>query len=983
MKSYSVFFLLFITILFSCSGPQKPVDRVDPMIGTSGHGHTFPGVSMPFGMVQLSPDTRIDDWDGCSGYHYSDSTIIAFSHTHLSGTGAADLGDIRLMPTVGEVMLDPGTPDAPEKGYRSAFSHKNEHALAGYYSVLLDDDNIKAELTASTRVGFHKYTFPRTEEANIIIDLKNSIVTEKVLSSGIEIINDHEIRGFRQSKGWANNQWIFFHAEFSKPFMQSGIAVNDSLKDGQKDAEGDNIKAYVRFKTERSEAVMVKVAISAVDYEGALNNLKTEIPGWDFNGVQFANREAWNKELSKIEIEGGTKSEQTAFYTALYHAMLPPNVYSDVDGRYRGFDMNIYSDTAHTQYTVFSLWDTFRALHPLHSIIDTKRTSDWVNSMLNIYDHGGLLPVWELGACETWCMIGYHSIPVIVDAYFKGIKDFDTLKALNACVNSAMQNHHGLESLRKHGYIRYEDDGESVSKTLEYAYDDWCIAQFAKAMGNDSLYREFTIRAQYYKNLLDPTTGFMRARSNGGWYSPFDPFEVNFNYTEANSWQYSFFAPQDISGWMKLLGGKDAVDARLDSLFTAQPKTTGRVQPDISGLIGQYVHGNEPSHHIAYLYNYTGKPWKTQAMARRIMKEMYTDQVDGLCGNEDCGQMSAWYVLSAMGFYPVTPGSNIYALGSPLFKKITIHLENGKEFIIEAKNNSGSNIYIQNATLNGNPWSKSFLNHDDMAQGGNLILEMGNKPNENWGSAEGDIPVSQISDFILTPSPFVTEPKMTFAGEKNVAISCLHPDVKISYALGKSVTPSAIYQGAFMINKNEAIIYQASAENHVPSMPVYSEFIRIPEDRSIKLLTRFEPQYAAGGEDALIDYLRGGDNFRTGRWQGYHGKNIEAIVDLGKITLVKEVGIGCLQNQPTWIFMPSVIEIYASDNGTDFKQVATVNNDVPQKQEGAIIKDFMAKNLKLNTRYIKVVARNIGKIPEWHLSAGNDAWVFADEIIIR
>ncbi len=711
-------------LLFASAAIAQPTDYstfVDPFIGTGGHGHTFPGVTVPFGMMQLSPDTRLSGWDGCSGYHNSDNKIYGFSHTHLSGTGASDYCDILLMPTTGKPQLS-------NKKYASLFKKENEKASAGYYSVVLDKSNIKVELAATIRTGLHKYTFPKSTSSNVILDLTHR---DRVKESDITINGNTEISGKRVSDNWANNQILYFVIQFSKPFVRSQTL--------------GSLKASVSFETEEGEVIFAKIGMSAVSVDGARKNLEAEQKGFDLEKLKIDAKAAWNNELSKIEIESKDEHILRTFYTALYHCMIAPNVYQDVDGKYRGRDFEIHETKDFTYYTVFSLWDTYRALHPLLTLIDKKRTSDFINTFIKQFEEGGRLPVWELSSCETWCMIGYHAVPVIWEAYSKGVTGFDAEKAYEAMKFSAMEDKNALKSYKDNGYIKYLDDGQSVSRTLEYAYDDWCIAQMAKKLGKEEDYKYFIARAQYYKNVFDVTTGFMRPR-NDAFLTPFDPFEVNRHFTEGNSWQYSFYAPQDLTGHMKLLGGKEKLAAFLDSLFTASTKLTGHKQPDITGLIGQYVHGNEPSHQIAYEYNYAGQPWKTQSMVRRIMNEMYRDQPDGLSGNEDCGQMSAWYIFSALGFYPVCPGSEQYAIGSPVVENATIHLENGKLFSVTAKNNTKENVYIQSAKLNGKDYSKSYITFEDIIKGGTLELQMSNTPNTNWGSDDSDVPVTKIEN---------------------------------------------------------------------------------------------------------------------------------------------------------------------------------------------------------------------------------------------
>jgi predicted alpha-1,2-mannosidase len=730
MKKLLTLFFVIPTFLFA----QKDFTQyVNPLVGTGGHGHTFPGATMPFGMVQLSPDTRLKGWDGCSGYHYSDKVIYGFSHTHLSGTGCSDYGDVLLMPTTGK-------PKFSNKKYSSSFAKANEKASVGYYAVLLDKYNIKAELTATTRTGLHKYTFPKSENSNVILDLTHRDFAKH---GEININGSNEISGYRVSTAWANNQYVYFVIQFSKAFKKYGIAKADALRENAQHDTGSLLKAYVSFETTEGEVIYAKVGISAVSIEGARKNLQAEQPSFDFDKTVSDAKAAWNKELNKIDAESKDPHIATTFYSALYHAMTPPNVYQDVDGKYRGRDLQIHETKDFTYYTVFSLWDTYRALHPLLTLIDKKRSGDFIRTFVKQYQEGGLLPVWELSACETNCMIGYHSVPVITEAVFKGVAGFDENIALEAMKKSATENRNGLKDYKEFGYIKFTDNMENVSRTLEYAYDDWCIAMVAKKLGKMDDYNTYIKRAQNYKNLYDASTGFMRPKS-GNFLTPFDPYKVDHNYTEGNAWQYSFYIPQDISGHIKLLGGKEKLAEKLDSLFTTSSKLTGHKQPDITGLIGQYVHGNEPSHQIAYEYDYAAQPWKTQAMIRRILTEMYHDLPDGLSGNEDCGQMSAWYVFSAMGFYPVCPGSDHYAIGSPNLDNATMHLENGKTFTVKATGNSKDNLYIQSATLNGAPYNKSFITYETINNGGVLEFQMGNTPNKNWGSGEGNFPVTEI-----------------------------------------------------------------------------------------------------------------------------------------------------------------------------------------------------------------------------------------------
>jgi predicted alpha-1,2-mannosidase len=955
---------------------------VDPFIGTGGHGHTYPGASVPFGMVQLSPDTRLTGWDGCSAYHYSDGVVFGFSHTHLSGTGASDYGDILLMPTTGPVKLERGDAADPAAGYCSSFRHEAETASPGFYRVLLDDYGITVELTATKRVGLHRYTFPESEASNIIIDLTHR---DRVIDSGIRFVNDTEIEGFRRSKAWAEDQRIYFVARFSKPFGAFGVASGGELQRGVREAGGADVKAFVSYDTEAGEEVLVRVALSGVSCEGARRNLDAESLGRDFERTARAARDGWNASLGKIRIEGGTEDQRTVFYTALYHAMLAPNLFMDVDGSYRGRDFEVHTTDGWDYYTVFSLWDTYRAEHPLLTIIEPERTVDFLKTFIAQYEQGGLLPVWELASNETFCMIGYHAVAVIADAYVKGIRGFDAARAFEAMKASAMQDHFGLAPYRELGFIPSEGEGESVSKTLEYAYDDWCIAQMAAELGADDDYLSYIQRAQSYTNLFDPSTGFMRARFNGGWYEPFDPAEVNFNYTEANAWQYSFYVPQDVEGLIELVGGKERFVRWLDELFSADSELSGRGQPDITGLIGQYAHGNEPSQHMAYLYSYAGMPWKTQEAVRRIMDELYTTGPAGLCGNEDCGQMSAWYVLSALGFYPVTPGSDIYVIGSPLFERAKIDVGGQKSFVVEAKGVSAERGYIQKAALRGKPYAKSSIRHGDIMGGGELVFEMGREPNRAWGSGKGEIPMSSIGDFPILAVPYVAGGARTFIDSTTISLASVDEDARIYYTLDGSEPgiDSRLYGKPFVVTEATVLKAIAFEEGMQPSNVMTARFDRIPSGRSITLGTEYSPMYTGGGEMALIDMLRGSDDFRTGSWQGYQGVDLDALIDLGRPQRIERISAGFLQDQNSWIFMPRGIEFAVSLDGEHFEIVGVATNDVPETHEGTVIRDFTKEQVNVTARYVRVRAENIGLCPQWHKGAGHKAWIFADEIVIE
>ena len=960
MKKQIIFLLTFNFCLLSSFAQQPNYSQyVDPMIGTGGHGHTFPGATVPFGMVQLSPDTRIDgSWDGCSGYHNSDSIIYGFSHTHLSGTGCSDYGDIMLMPMMGQASWD-------NKVYSSKFSHKNEKASAGYYSVKLDDDNIDVELTATTRVGFHKYTFNKDGDASIILDLLHR---DKMLAGFIKVIDNTTIEGSRESEAWARDQVVYYRIVFSKPFNSKQVINGDNY----------DLNANFNFKVKKGESIFVKVAISPVSTEGAKKNMEAELSSWDFEATKNYAEEAWNKELSKIEVTSSDKDKLKTFYTALYHTMIQPNVAMDVDGMYRGRDGKSHKAEGYTYYSVFSLWDTFRAAHPLYTIIDQKRTSDFINTFLAQYEQGGRLPVWELASNETDCMIGYHSVSVIADAMIKGIKGFDYEKAFAAAKHSAMLDHLGLSAYKQKGFISMEDEHESVSKTLEYAYDDWCIAQMAYVLKKDAEYLYFMKRAENWKNVFDPLTGFMRPKKNAGWLTPFEPREVNNNFTEGNSWQYTFFVPQDISGLINMMGGKEKFEKKLDDLFSAPTTTTGREQADITGLIGQYAHGNEPSHHMAYLYNYVGNPSKTQQRVHQILTDFYKPTSDGLIGNEDCGQMSAWYVLNSLGFYSVTPGGGNFMFGTPNFTVAKIHLENGKLFEVLAPNVTNANYYVKNYYFNNVIVPRLFFSYNSMMEGGTLSFEMTSSP-EKW-TMENTVSVKNPSAII--PVPVITTISRVFDDSMKVE---LVSGSKVYYALSpmeKAPLIYKLYDKPFYINDSR-IIYAYSDDGNIKSDTIFGSYYKRPNNWKIKILSKYNPQYTAGGDEGLIDGLHGDVNWRKGEWQGYQSQDFEAVIDLGSKQNLSDFSASFLQDSRSWIMMPTKVEFYASADNKQFVLIGTETHTIKPKDEVNQIKNFSLTNQIVKARYIKVKAYNFGKLPEWHMGAGGDAFIFIDEITIK
>jgi len=752
----------------SAAANEAAYAAVNPFIGTGGEGHTYPGATVPYGMVQLSPDTRIQSrkngYGWAAGYRYDDNTIVGFSHTHFSGTGHSDLGDLLLMPTTGELKLERGDPDQPLSGYTSRFNHASETAQPGYYAVTLDDYKVRAELTASARVGMHRYSFPAGKPAHVLLDLRTSMYDYpgKILWSRVRVRADGTVTGFRETRGWAPGRQLYFAMRFSQPL--SGHQLHDTEQDvaykgfpppGEKEPsqraqiEGRQLVAAFDVVPEAGKPLLVKVAISPVSEEGAIANLDAEAPDWDFDGMRAAAKQQWNEALGAVEAQGSA-DERTRFYTALYHTLLGPTLFMDSDGRYRGPDNAVHQAKGWTNYSTFSLWDTYRALHPLATLVQPpQRTNDFVNSLLASRRESpyGVLPVWSFHGLETWCMIGYHAVPVIADAYMKGIRGYDTDEALQAMVASANYGpYDGIAQYRELGYVPIDEEGEAASKTLEYAYDDWTIAQMAQDMGKTEVASEFNKRAANWKHAFDPGTGFMRARKrDGSFREPFDPSASGYgtDFTEGNAWQYSWYVPQDVAGLAAAHGGSDKLLQRLDDVFEAKvdPSIFAHME-DITGLIGWYAHGNEPSHHVAYLYAHAGQPWRTQARLKQIMDTQYAARPDGLAGNDDLGQMSAWYVFTALGFYPVTPGSNQYIIGRPFLPQATLNLPDGKRFSIIATGLDAAHTYVGSVSLNGKPLDRAYVTHQEIVAGGELRFTMQAEPNKAWAADGAKLPYS-------------------------------------------------------------------------------------------------------------------------------------------------------------------------------------------------------------------------------------------------
>lgn len=719
--------------LTSCTQDESVLDYVDPFIGTGGHVHNFPGATVPFGMVQLSPDGGTKGWDWCSGYHQSDSSLLGFSHTHLSGTGWADLGDILVTASTGEIKMVPGTKESPDEGFRSRFSHDNEEASPGYYRVFLQDYNIDAEMTTTERVGIHRYTFLDGEKGQVIFD-PTSKIFGKTIESYVSIEKDI-VRGYSHSIGWGGDRTTYFTAKFSKPFNEVGVYMNGKKEAGQTEAKSEDARAWVSFVLKKGESIEVKVAISGVSAEGADKNLAAEAKDKNFDQVLAEAQAKWEDKLSRITVKGGTEDQKTIFYTALYHNFIAPNLWMDVDGKYWALDQKLQAK-GFNNYSTFSLWDTFRATHPLLSMIDQKTSADFANSLIARYHDGnGSMPIWELTGFDNTCMIGYHSSSMIWDALVKGVKGIDEQKALEAMIDAGHSNKNsssdgigGISQYDKFGYVPSEGD-KSVSKTLEFAYNDWCVGMLAKKVGNKDEEEYFLNRSNNFENLFQSENSrFWMKDSLGNWL---DDFELNSwetllpHYISGNFWAYEYFAPHQTERLVELKGGKEAFEKELDALLANNTEMIGDQHVDISGFIGKYGHGDEPGHHIPYLYNYTDSPWKTQRLVNEIRNTMYSNAVDGMINNEDCGQMSAWYIFSSLGFYPVCPGKPLYDMGTPLWEEAQINLENGNVFTIKANNVSPKNIYVQSVTMNGKPLDGLFIKHEDIMNGGVLEFEMG------------------------------------------------------------------------------------------------------------------------------------------------------------------------------------------------------------------------------------------------------------------
>jgi len=920
-------------------------------------------------MMQLSPDTRYDGWDGCSGYHYSDSIIYGFSHTHLSGTGVSDYGDLLIVPQSKKAITTPGYLE--KNGYGSSFSHENETAKPGCYSVNMDN-GINVKLASDVHSGIHEYTFINPNEKRfILIDLNHR---DELLEAELEVISSRSIQGFRVSKSWANQQHLYF-------FIESNIEFSDSKlidKNGSK-------KLLLTYPSTVNKIVL-KVGISATDNKGAKTNLQKEIPHWSLNTVHTKATRIWNKELSKITFKSIDRDVMTNFYTGLYHSFLAPNIISDVDGRYRGRDMNIHQleNLNDKQYTVFSLWDTYRATHPLFTLTQVKRTNEFIRTFQRQYNEGGDLPVWELAACETECMIGYHSVSVIADAMSKGINNYDQKAIIDAMISTAKMKEFAKYKFHSKGYIDTEDEPESVSKMLEYAYDDYCIHQAIETYYSKNEFdkttfdsKDFEIGMFNFINAYDPNSKFMRARRQAQWFSPFDPSEVNFNYTEANAWQYSLYTPHAVGVLTELLGGKDSLEIWLDRLFTTKSNLSGRHQVDITGLIGQYAHGNEPSHHMAYLYNYTNNPSKTNFYLDSILKTMYSNTPDGLSGNEDCGQMSSWYVLSALGFYQIAPSNPYYEIGRPLFSSASINFENGNELKLKALNNDFNNKYVEFIILNNDTLNQNYISHEQLTAGGQLTFVMTDKTPKYREHAPT---INEISkDF--TPLPFVKSGESIFIDSTLVQLG-VNGNSAIEIYYGINEEPNQLYTKPFRLTKSSTLQTQARQGENT-STTLINRFIKKDTTIDIVLNSKYANQYAAQGKYTLIDGIKGNEEYRTGTWQGYWDQDLKVEIQFTTAKEINEISLNALSDMKSWIFLPTVIEIWTSADGIQYKKEGFINHTTEQEADMPPHSENFTYNLE-NTKSIKsfkIIVKNPGSCPEWHSGKGNPTWMFFDEIM--
>ncbi len=968
----------------SCGGLEPPLSQeVDPFIGTGGHGHTYPGATVPFGMVQLSPDTRLEGWDGCGGFHITDDEVYGFSHTHLQGTGVSDYGDVLLMPTVGP--MDTGA--VWRERYRDRFVPGSQQAHAGYYRCELERSGVEVELTASERVGFHKWTLNDADTLQLVVDLAHR---DDLINYGMYPLDDSTLVGQRVSDNWAREQHVYFAMRFNRPFEwldQMAELETERGEDGVLKQELTYVPVFSLVFKDVKE-VQARVSLSFVGLDGAVANLNAEAP--EANGFDLARARAeatWDEALGRIQLDEKDAEERTVFYTALYHSLTVPNLATDVDGRYRGTDLQVHQAEEGTpRYTVFSLWDTFRATHPLLNVLEPERTEAFVRNFIDMYAEGGQLPMWELAGNYTGCMIGYHAVPVIADAWAKGLRDFDEDRALEAMVAAATADELGKPIWDSLGYLPLERESESVSKTLEYAFDDACIARMASDMGNAEVAERFGRRAQGWQNLFNPNNGFLQPRYGAAWREAFDPTEVTFEYTEANGWQYNFFVPHDVRGHMDRMGGAEAYADMLQEMFEGSSEMTGRHQSDITGLIGQYAHGNEPSHHMAYLPSFVGHPDRTQTLVDSICDVMYTSEPDGLSGNEDCGQMSSWYVWSALGMYPVTPGSDRYVLGTPRYDAAEWTLPNGNTLRLEAARRGKEAKYIHGFSINGVAYSRSWVTHDELMAGGvwRFDLREAPAPAGGFGRNPADWPTEEwtLGDGAFVVAPYLKAPRSYSGDSLWVEVGCLDAEAEVWFCIVEDGKADAFapVDGPLLVKGTQVIRLYAERDGHRSAM-VSGRIARVNPDYGISILNPFANQYAAGGERALVDGILGeGDDFRTGDWQGYYGHDAVVTVDLGRIQRIREMNVGVLQDVKSWIWGPSKVIFRTSVDSTSFAEFGSGPPNFDPERYGAHSQRIGFSGDRL-ARYLQLEVQqyNGGMIPDWHPGRGNPTWVFADE----
>ncbi len=990
--------LLSLALLAACRpAPEPAADDpyalVDVFIGTGGHGHTHPAATRPFGMIQAGPDTRLTGWDGCSGYHHDDDTIHGFSQTHLSGTGVSDYGDVLLMPFRWTDDAD-WTAAYP---FAERFGHADERAAPGRYAVTLHG-GIDVAIASGERVAAYRIAWP-DGAPGLWIDLDHR---DAVSDWALRTEGDTAVVGHRVSDAWAEDQRVHFRLETDRPFQS---------------VRREGRRLALRFDDARgTDVVHLRLAISAVDDAGAAANLAAEPAVRDFDALAADAERAWREALGRVTVAGGTEAERRVFYTAAYHALLAPNRYVDADGRYRAMDGAVHRAEGFTPYTVFSLWDTYRAAHPFWALAFPERNADFLRSLLDDHDKGGYLPLWKLADHYTGCMIGYHAVPALADGLAKDLLPGEGPRALAAMVHAAERPVLGMPAYRRFGYIPADAEHESVSKTLEYAYDDACIAATARALAAaepggalpdgrswEALADTFARRAGAWRHLYDPVSGFFRARRNGGFVEPFDPAEVNGHYTEANAWHYAFAPVHDVPGHARLAAGEPGAPGprpsrlarQLDALFDADPRTTGRAQADITGTIGQYAHGNEPSHAIPWLYAHLGQPWKTQARVRQVAETQYTDRPDGLCGNEDCGQMSAWYLFAASGFYPVAPGSTAYTLAAPLFDTVTWRLPGGAVLRLIGE---GEGPYVRAVTCRGEPWTRAWVDHAELLEGGDWVFTRSAEPVREWGVHDDPPPPLCPTDHVL-PAPYADPAPRAFTGTLTVALRAADLRATIEYrrAAGE---PWQVYTGPLPITGDAELRFRAvPIQPGVGLVPSPEQVARFRQ-RDERLRLRFVPpdapadttpaagrtsgtpwaaQYAAGGNDALIDGLRGGDDWRTGDWQGYEGRDVAMVLDLGERRWVSEAVLGGLQDENAWIFFPTEVRVAHSPDGRRWTEAGTATPPVAWSAPGIRTHDFRVP-VGAPARYLRVTVRALGTCPPGHKGAGAPCWVFADEL---